>query len=88
MKSGKTQSDTQLCPVVNIGSDLGRADVVLSEISDDERRELIALGQKRAKVVQSYLVKEHGVDIGRLLLCISRLEEGKTKSRVEIQQEK
>ena len=87
IKEGNPESDLQVCPVSNVAVELGREGLLVSQITEEERQEVVGLGQVRAKVVQSYLADEQGVSVDRLLLCITRLEDGSNPSRVELQPE-
>lgn len=83
----KSTNDMQICPVVNIVTELGvEGDFVVDDLSDQEREELQDLGQQRASMVRDYLANEEGVEEDRLLLCITRLVKNE-ESRVELQPE-
>ena len=55
------------------------------ELSTDDKKALLKLGNSRAVTIKDYLVLEHDIDPGRLLLCLPELDESKdAQPRVEL----
>ncbi len=56
-----------------------------AELSEDDKKALLRLGNARALAIKDYLVLEHDIDPGRLLLCLPELDKSKeAKPRVEL----
>lgn len=55
-------------------------------LTNEERKKLLELGQKRAQNIKQCLVEKYNCDKNRLLICITQIEEKKSaKPRVDIQ---
>ncbi|CAG37581.1 hypothetical protein DP2852 [Desulfotalea psychrophila LSv54] len=87
VKEGKANSDLQVVPVTNVALELGREGQLVADLSQEQRQKMLKLGQLRAQIIQKYLVEKQGVAAGKVLLSVTRLEDGSASSRVELQPE-
>jgi hypothetical protein len=60
-----------------------------SQVDENVRRELIdelvLLGQERASTVKQNLISQHGIEPGRLVICVNKYDrEVKARPRVEL----
>ena len=81
--------DLYICPVVSLAElDTGPGTTSVEDLSalpENARKELIDIGQARAKRVSSFLQEKYGINSERLLICKTRLEAGRDSSRVDLQ---
>jgi len=88
----KPEVDFRLCPKVaaweadpdRTKEDEKKKDTPI-QLSDEERKRLMELGQKRAQNVKEHLVEQYGCDRDRLLICTTGIEKDTSaKPRVDI----
>lgn len=82
MKADGKKTDIQICPIVASWEFMTKEqrDAVAGSsvpVAEEEREELEALGQTRAKNVRQYLIDEYGIEKNRLLLCTTVIKKEK-----------
>ncbi|RUM40156.1 MAG: hypothetical protein DSY57_00140 [Desulfobulbus sp.] len=88
----KPDVDFRLCPKVaawEADADRTKEDEktkdTSKQLSDEERKRLMELGQKRAQNVKEHLVEQYGCDRDRLLICTTEIDKNiSAKPRVDI----
>ncbi len=88
----KPEVDFRLCPKVaawEADADRTKEDEktkdTTRQLSDEERKRLMELGQKRARNVKKWLVEKYGCDRDRLLICTTEIDKDTSaKPRVDI----
>jgi hypothetical protein len=74
----KPETDIQICPQVVSWEFMSEQDREKNgakeiEVNEKDREDLIALGQQRAEAVKQYLLRQHNIDEGRLLICDTQI---------------
>ncbi len=75
----RQDGDLQICPTVASWEFMTEEEKAAVKgnvigVAEGQEKQLKELGQQRAKAVQSYLVKDHGIAVGRLLICTTRID--------------
>ena len=82
----KDKLDVRLCPVAT-AADAAGAGVAPADVEDQGQLidELMMLGHQRANAVKKALVTEHGIEPGRLVICVTDYDKGEdAKPRVKL----
>jgi hypothetical protein len=75
----RPDGDLQICPTVASWEFMSEEEKAAVQgnvigVAEGQEKQLKELGQQRAKAVQSYLVKDHGIAVGRLLICTTKID--------------